>query len=156
MRSSGWRRNLSARDWAWFWSRVTIDSDARCWEWHGAKNIGGYGRYAGWLAHHLSLVWFDRSLPSEGTEVLHSCDNPACVNPNHLAIGTRKDNQQDSARKGRTARGERSGRAKLTAEQVAVIRSDRATPIATLAERYGVHKSTISYVKRGRSWKYAT
>lgn len=149
----GWKRELSQRDWAWFWSRVTIESDVRCWEWRGATNDKGYGRYAGWPAHRLALLWFGTEAPEE-LEVLHSCDNPKCVNPAHLSLGTRADNQADAVAKGRTARGGRSGRSKLTESEVEAIRLDRDTPLSQLAVRYGVHKSTISYVKRGRSWKY--
>lgn len=145
---------LSPRDWAWFWSRVDIKSDARCWEWHGRKNPAGYGRYDGQMAHRLALLWFTGRLVPDSLMVLHSCDNPSCVNPNHLMPGTNTDNQRDAKAKGRNARGQSHGKTKLTEDQVRAIRRDTTTPIADLAALYGVCKATISYIKNGRSWKY--
>lgn len=75
-----------------------------CWAWTGGCQSGGYGvlhtKDKTWLAHRFSWTFANGSIP-EGMQVLHHCDNPPCVRPEHLFIGTQKDNLQDMARKGR-------------------------------------------------------
>jgi hypothetical protein len=83
-----------------------INKTDGCWEWQGSLNRLGYGRFTNfdgrrdWLAHRLSYRLFIGEFDEE-LRVCHSCDNPRCVNPNHLFLGTAKDNTQDSIRKGR-------------------------------------------------------
>lgn len=123
-----------------------------CVEWIGSKNRRGYGqlRYMGSprLAHRLSyIVATEASLDSiSGKMVCHHCDNPACINPNHLFLGTGKDNVQDMCRKDR-----HSGR--LTAQDVAEIRASDASR-ATLAERFGVAVTTISAARSGATFRH--
>ena len=75
-----------------------------CWEWMGTKNGKGYGvvRHDGktWMAHRLAFL-FANAVHPEGKFVLHECDNPACINPKHLRLGTAQDNAQDQKQRGR-------------------------------------------------------
>jgi DNA invertase Pin-like site-specific DNA recombinase len=104
---------------------------------------------------------------TEGYGVLHRCDNPPCVNPAHLWIGTDADNMRDRDQKGRMVsnikhfrpemrpRGEKHGHAKLTAEQVQTIRALHGTmPQHAIAKHFGVDRSTISEIQSGKKWRH--
>ena len=94
-----------------FWAKVSAPSRHDCWTWTGGRGRGGYGniqRRVGsrrWAvrAHRLSWELHFGPVPA-GLWVLHRCDNPPCVNPDHLWLGTRLDNMRDAGRKGRTCR----------------------------------------------------
>jgi DNA-binding transcriptional regulator YiaG len=86
--------------------------------------------------------------------VRHKCDNPPCVNPRHLELGTHLDNMADARARGRFATGSRNGRARLTPEQIAEIRGNPdGLSGADLARRYGMSEAGIHYIRKGRSWK---
>lgn len=89
-----------------FWERVPVAGPDQCWEWMGAKTgRDGYGRVGGQRAHRVSWeIANGRPIP-EGLIVLHSCDNPPCVNPRHLSVGTNTDNMRDASAKGRLKNG---------------------------------------------------
>jgi hypothetical protein len=87
--------------------------------------------------------------------VLHKCDNQGCVNPDHLFLGTQRDNMLDMYRKGRGATGEKHHRAKLTLNDAINIRI-LDIPVRALAKLYGVHHSVIHALKSGRTWKHQT
>lgn len=101
-----------------FWARV--ERGDGCWEWQGSRNSHGYGRVAGVgtpgrlvLTHRIAWELTNGPVP-EGLYVLHHCDNPPCVRPDHLFIGTLKDNSQDAAQKGRLGQaGRRLSRERL-------------------------------------------
>jgi DNA-binding transcriptional regulator YiaG len=141
-----------------FWGKVR--KGAGCWEWTASVNGHGYGqimtrengRRRLLLAHRVSYLWH-KGDPGEMC-VMHTCDNRKCVNPEHLTLGTRADNQRDMARKGRSARGERGGHARLTAPAVAEIRRLRSSGVgqADLAARFGVSQPTISDIEHRRTW----
>ena len=144
-----------------FWKRVSKQGADRCWEWIGSKNIHGYGQFfvtrkKNIGAHRYSWAIHNGAIP-DGLWVLHVCDNPACVNPAHLFLGTVTDNVRDSVGKGRwgTLHGEDAVNAKLTEEAVREIRSLRgAVSQAVLASRYGVSRELVRDVQLGKKWKH--
>lgn len=91
-----------ARSIALFWRRIPTGPLDSCWEWRGARTEDGYGRFgAHWRAHVVSWeLNHGRPVPP-GMQVCHHCDNPSCVNPWHLFLGTHQDNIDDKMRKGR-------------------------------------------------------
>jgi hypothetical protein len=89
---------------------------------------------------------------SDNLVVMHTCDNPNCINPDHLVLGTVKDNNKDRDSKGRTAKNERNGGAKLTPEQIEAIRKDSRS-CREIAKDYPVHFSQIARIKSGRHWR---
>lgn len=141
-----------------FWRRVDVREPDDCWEWTGSKSSNGYGgiKVSGQdqYAHRVSWMLFHGSIP-KGIHVLHRCDNPGCVNPNHLFLGTPADNAADRDAKGRQAKGERMGTAKLTPDKVLAIRE---SPLRQreLARMYGVDQSQISHIKHRESWAWLT
>src|SRR5258708_3055626 len=129
---------------------------SRCWVWT-ASTVDGYGcigNGAGKVekAHRVSWELHKGSIP-EGLCVLHECDNPLCVCPEHLFLGTKKDNSDDMIKKGRDrkvpCRGESNGMAKLTAADVADIRSSAEGSVA-LGQKYGVSYKHIWQIRKGR------
>ena len=86
--------------------------------------------------------------------VCHICDNPKCVNPDHLFLGTYKDNAEDMVKKNRSLKGERHSNAKLTEKNVRDIRRRKKEPVAHLASIYGVSAYTIKDILRKRTWKH--
>jgi hypothetical protein len=99
------------------------------------------------------VAWEEANGPiPDGKCVLHSCDNPPCCNPEHLFLGSDIDNVVDRDAKGRTARAEKNGSAKLTRERVEAIRADGRLH-REIAADYGVDRSTVSQIKRGKIWR---
>lgn len=132
---------------------------AQCWEWTGNINDTGYGRlcFGGkvYLAHRIAWKLYreERNLPAGNLmHVRHSCDNPPCVNPTDLVLGTIQQNLLDMAEKGRQARGERHGQAKLTEADVQAMRASLDSP-STLAARYGVAYATAHNAITGKTWQ---
>lgn len=129
----------------------------QCWEWTGSCNKHGYGRYAEEgshvLAHRKSFELFVGPIP-EGMQVLHRCDNPPCINPFHLFLGTHRDNMADMFAKGRGRRlaGEENPNSKLKYRDVLEIRSS-ILPRRELADRFGVSGQLIRLVQLGKVWK---
>ena len=141
-------------------TRRTTPDD--CWMWTGSKDTAGYGhiRIDGRLrrATHVVLGLTGAPLPRESEVVMHSCDHPACVNPSHLSLGTKKSNAADMKAKGRKEwpKHEAHPMAKLTTNQVAEIRSiyGQGKPTFTaLAERFGVNRCTVSRIVKNQGWR---
>jgi len=145
-----------------FWAKV--DKSGDCWEWTACKNSDGYGLLAVGLkarrskgAHRFSWEIHFGHIP-DGMCVCHSCDNPSCVNPNHLFIASHADNMADMARKGRGVRsglkGELHGGVKLTENQVVMIRASRAEgrKLTDIANEYGVTFQLISRICLRQLW----
>lgn len=129
-----------------------------CWVWLGWKNKKGYGRInilgKHYMAHRASYLLFKGKIP-EGMFVCHKCDNPSCVNPEHLFLGTNSDNMQDMLRKGREyyPNGEDHYNHKLTKEDIFNIRLDQRSQ-ESIAKDYDVHRVTIGKIKRQLIWKH--
>jgi hypothetical protein len=108
------------------------------------------------LAHRVSWALAFGDIPV-GQYVLHQCDNPRCVNPNHLFLGDQLANIRDCVSKGRIARGSKNGQSKLTEEQVLEIRQQftgKRGQQAKLAHKYHVSRRLISFIVRGDAWKH--
>lgn len=143
-----------------FMVRIPRLPSKECWNWPGFTDPNGYGQVvldgAVHKTHRVSWVLHNGPIPPSGMirpySIRHKCDNPTCVNPNHLFIGTDRDNALDATCKGRMAQGAEHYAAKLTEEQVAAIRTD-TRPVRSIAEEFGVSKSTIYYAQRAKGWK---
>lgn len=158
----GSRKNKSVED--RFWEKVSIKDTDDCWEWQ-ANIIYGYGMFTlnkkQVRAHQWSWKYFYGEIP-EGLCVLHTCDNRICVNPNHLFLGTHKDNAVDRQNKGRTKIphifGENHKLAKLNDDLVRQIRFLRTQNMSyvEIANAIGsiVDYRTVGKVISGRSWKH--
>jgi len=124
-----------------------------CWEWSGCRNRQGYGqvRLGRGCAHGTHRIVFFSIKPetSRSLHVCHSCDNPSCVNPDHLFAGTRVDNMRDMALKAR------GNTAKLTADDISEIRRS-AGKSSQLAKQFGVTAGQINKIKRGEHHKNLT
>lgn len=127
-----------------------------CWIWTGQKGELGYGRFVFDRAEMRAHWFLLEDDPEEGIDACHSCDNPSCVNPNHIFLGTREDNMRDAAMKLRTCHGEKNPCAVLTAQQVHYIRKQaRYWGLGRrMARQFGVSDTIISDVLRGKSWKH--
>lgn len=163
-----------------FWDKVDKQPD-KCWLWTASKRNKGYGAFAYTLngktihdrAHRFSYQLYKGEIP-KGLSILHSCDNPACVNPDHLSPGTISDNNQDMVRKGRHVkggtylsstldggyeRGEVHHNAKLTESIVIEIRQSYAlgkSSHSQLAKRYQVGVGHINRIIKRKAWKHVS
>ena len=141
-----------------------IDSKG-CWNWRLCRDKDGYG-YFFWngrlvRAHRYAYTVFREPVPA-GMYVCHTCDNPACVNPEHLFLGTAADNRSDCDRKGRTPFGETHGNSRLTESAVCDILKNCLPQPATrnwflvcgFARKYGVDPCTVGDVLKRRTWRH--
>lgn len=142
---------------AFFRKVDTLSHPGGCWVWTAAKNEHGYGVSCrqGRMrkAHRQCLAFFGVTIP-DGLFVLHECDNPPCVNPAHLRLGTAKDNTQDSKQKRRNNYGERNGMAVLTEAQVREIRTlyDAGESQGSIGCKFGVTSRTVSKIVLRQRW----
>lgn len=142
-----------------FWRFVR--KGAGCWLWTGYLNSNGYGRIAlpgrGRMETASRFSYRLHKGDPSGFVVMHTCDNPACVNPSHLVLGTQKENVADmiAKRRGnwRCPSGEGNPNSRLTEDAVREIRTSAAQGKA-LAEKFGVATSTISDIRKRRIWKH--
>ncbi len=169
--------NITTKDAQRFWTKVDKRGEDECWEWGGRKNNKGYGvmtigRESAY-AHRLSYTLIIGSVPN-GLFILHSCDNPLCVNTSHLRIGTQKDNMMDRSLRGRAnmsrgddhytrknpekaPSGERNGNAKLTARIVLDIRErhfSKGASQKSLAQEFRVSKALLCGIINRKIWKH--
>lgn len=135
-----------------FWAKVDIQGVDDCWLWKAGTSRGGYGSVSfngrGYRATRIAWMLANGRMPMPHLDICHSCDNPKCCNPNHLWEGTRQQNLQDAARKGRI----KSQRQKLTAEQVKAIRQMTGKQ-EDIARLFGVHPATISKIASRHLWR---
>ena len=138
-------------------------TESGCWEWQASRDKDGYcaftfeGRI--WRAHRWSYYAFINGL---GTNmfILHACDNPSCVNPDHLSLGTQQDNEDDKTNKGRrpSQAGEINSQSVLTVKDVLAIKDmirrhrHRRGIVKFLAEWFGITPQCVSNIKTGRAW----
>ena len=137
-----------------FWSQPEPNSG--CWLWLGGVNWDGYAQ--GWDGKRRSRIArsaFEALVGPipPGMNVLHRCDTPACVNPGHFFLGNQADNAADMVAKGRSPdrSGERNGRTKLTANDIAAIRADTRAR-AAIAEAFKISMTQLFRIRRGESW----
>lgn len=146
-----------------FWEKVVWNGDPdECWTWEGSKDRHGYGRlqkpHRGGPISAYRFAWelFNGPIPDDTPFVCHHCDNPSCVNPSHLFLGTQADNMADCKAKGRIAVGDRLPQSKLTPEDVRTIREwyPAGWTQQDLAEAFGVGQSQISNLLTGKTWSH--
>lgn len=128
-----------------FWGKVDTSGD--CWEWKAARSQTGYGLFGigtskRRTAHRMAYEFAYNITLDSTMHILHSCDNPACVNPLHLSVGTSLDNSRDKVAKGRQVGGKR----KLTFEDVRTIRARYAQGGITQVELARLYGITVNYV----------
>lgn len=147
----------------YFWNKVAITAnDEKCWEWTGSLARKHYGllRLNGKLfrSHRISYLIYTGVDPNQLC-VLHSCDNPKCVNPKHLSLGTHGNNMEDMVLKGRAGslRGIDNPHSKLTEQQALDIKSEynlRTLSTYKIAKKYNVSQGTVCAIGAGRLWKH--
>ena len=154
-----YKPELSVRNVAGFIRHIDLPTKEGCWNFVsvGANGYGNFQvRWKTVSAHRYSYEYFYGMSPG-GDCVLHSCDNPLCVRPDHLFLGTNKDNSIDASKKGRLASGERNGNKKFTREDVAFMRKKydsgemRTTDIA---RHFSCKPNTITMIVRRHNWKH--
>lgn len=142
-----------------FWA--SVDKTGECWVWTAGKTQKGYGSFYGGgrlrRAHRTSWELANGPIP-DGLFVCHRCDNRPCVRPDHLFLGTAKDNMDDARAKGRPVRvfpsGESHPSARLTGADVVAILALRGTATAQqIAARFGTSRTTVQSVWAGTKWR---
>lgn len=160
------RKSLSDR----FWAKVDRKTDSECWPWTATKTSFGYGSFRVGsmtdgsrrkeMAHRVAYMLATGKTIPQGKVIMHACDNPPCCNPAHLSVGTYAENGKAAYDRKRRVSivqpGENSPRAKLTAENVAYVRSvGYAKSARELAQELGVGTSTITAIRTRQNWSDA-
>lgn len=141
-----------------FMSKVSPEPNTGCWLWTAGVDKDGYGKFATGKhraqTHHRAHKWIIGA--PKGAVAMHSCDQPSCVNPAHLRVGTQAENRADCTRKGRNARGESHPRAKLSLEAVREIRArlELGEPIRAIALAFGISRGSVWEIKTGTTWRH--
>ena len=162
------KRYVSAED--RFNQSYLVDAETGCWNWQNFVTPGRYGTITvngkAMRAHRYSWSRLNGDIP-QGMVICHKCDNPSCVNPDHLFIGTRQDNEKDKVSKGRQAKGRRLAEAqgnhvrcgeqcptsKLTDSVVTSIRNDPRSQ-RVIADEYGTTQSNVYRIKNRHTWRH--
>lgn len=146
-----------------FWKRVNVRPDG-CWTWTAPLSSNGYGRFYAdattYSAHRYALILSGVEIPP-GMCVLHSCDNPSCVRPSHLRVGSHQENMRDMAERKRNPgprmKGTDNPSARLSEADVLAIRTRYAAggvTQQTLADEYGVRQTMISQIVLRQAWAH--
>mgnify|MGYP002654780646 CR=1 FL=1 len=136
-----------------------IHKTETCWNWTACRNVDGYGRFGIdkklYNAHRVAYELWKEPIPANMI-VRHMCDNPACVNPAHLELGTHQDNVQDKVERGRQQRGIKHHKSKLTDDDVREIKILRGFGFTykELSSMYGIGPSPICLIVKGVRWKH--
>lgn len=145
---------------AYFEVRSEKDKVTGCWIWKLKIDSWGYGQFGDVdrrirSAHRGAWEAAEGSIP-EGKCICHRCDNPACVNPAHLFLGTHADNTRDKVLKGRQSKGSSNGQPKMVERDVSIIKTLLTLGVQQrrLAKLHGVSENTISLIKLGRAWRH--
>lgn len=153
-------------------ARCRINPETECWEWMNCIQANGYGRISvngkAMYVHRYVYLLVHGEIPETRNDIMHSCDNRRCCNPEHLSAGTRLNNMRDALSKGRVSRGRihslrttagarNRPATKLTLEAAREIRARAATgeSLESLATAYSVDRSNISLIVRGKAWRDA-
>lgn len=144
-----------------FWKKVKLGTKSQCWEWSGKKDKDGYGtlkiRRKMFRAHRIAWMFTNGKIPT-GCQILHSCDNPPCQNPDHLFCGTNLDNMRDKMTKGRhrTIFGEDHANSKVTQSQVLEMRHRYSTGVSQqrIADDFGITQGHVSAIIRKECWPH--
>lgn len=147
-----------------YWSKVRKDDE--CWKWTDSLGGTGYGQFLIFnrklLPHRISYILHKKSIIPEGLLACHICDNPSCVNPKHIFIGSQKDNLMDCSRKKRCSSGEHMPKGELSkwsklkekdVLDIFKLLNARVRQI-DIAKKFNVTQSNVSEIKRGNSWKH--
>ena len=153
-----------------FFKQVSPHAGPGCWEWQGARTdfnhgllsilpakqstIPGESRH-GIRAHRLAWILFRGEIP-KGMLVCHKCDNPSCVRPDHLFLGTQDDNMKDAAKKNRMPKGTHHHNHLMTEDRVAELRKQRRLGLTyrELSEMFQIHLQTVAAIVQRRSWRH--
>ena len=152
-----WHQHMTGLEFVRYITKIEVRSPRVCWLWTGARTRKAYGhmkvgsRYE--RAHRLMYGLAFGPIP-DGLFVLHRCDNPPCVNPLHLFLGTNRLNMADASAKGRIRRGTKHHNVRLTESEVWQIRKLLAegVPHAAIADRFSVHRGTVTSINMGENW----
>ena len=142
-----------------FWKFVNKETGSDCWFWTGYKSNTFYGSMKinkqNIRAHRFSYELHYGKIP-EGLVVMHSCDQPSCVNPYHLSVGTHADNTRDKINKNRQPRGSSIFNSLITEEEVIQIKNDlnKGMKQIEISKKYQIAYHIICDIKTGRSWKH--
>ncbi len=126
-----------------FWGQVEKGESDECWDWSGAKDSAGYGKFA-FNAHRVAYTLVKGPIPS-GLMILHECDNPSCCNPEHLRPGTAADNARDMVERNRTGGGRPMALEEEEIEQVIAMKA-RGVPNTQIAQQFKISQATV--------WRY--
>ena len=152
-----------------FWNKVDKLGADDCWEWQACKSSYGYGQLnlSGKIqyAHRISWELANKQDIPKNMDICHRCDNPPCVNPSHLFLGTRADNQRDSWNKGRNSNtGQNNSKSVLTNEQVILFkrhiaeaefdRGDKKLFCIFWGKKFGVNYHTLESIMFGYNWTH--
>ena len=143
-----------------FCKSVEVDSESGCWVWTGHKDVGGYGllgyNYRQYKAHRIAWMLKHNETIPKGVQVCHTCDNRACVNPDHLFLGTAKDNMQDRSKKIKQKRGKTRNPDRFKKDEILKIRAAANSGLSfwQIAESHTITPSQVHEIVIREDWPW--